>query len=165
MRLGIVLFIFAGIIGVYLLYVSWPLLTGKTYILKPKPIDPFDLFRGQYLAINYEMSTIPSIEGANRGDTVYVQLEKDQEGIARYKKASLTPLPSSIKGVVRYNNEQTMQVEYGIEQYFFERNAYFSITNITVEIRISASGQAKIYQLLQNGKPLKIEYGNFSLTS
>ena len=42
------------IIGVFILYLAWPLMTGKTIVLATRPIDPFDIFRGQYIVINYE---------------------------------------------------------------------------------------------------------------
>jgi uncharacterized membrane-anchored protein len=56
-------------------------------------------------------------------------------------------------------------VEYGIEQFFFERGATFSMRNITVEVKISRSGQARISKILQNGQPLKIEYNKVGFAS
>jgi uncharacterized membrane-anchored protein len=34
-------------------------LTGKTVYLRTAPIDPNDPFRGQFVRLNYEISTIP----------------------------------------------------------------------------------------------------------
>ena len=58
-----------------------------------------------------------------------------------------------------------MRIEYGIEQFFFERGAKFSMRNITVEVKISNSGQARISKILQNGEPLEIEYKDVGFAS
>lgn len=58
-----------------------------------------------------------------------------------------------------------MGVDYGIEQYFFERGASFNTRDMTVKIKLSDSGAARIVELLQDGKPIEIEYQNKTLTS
>lgn len=94
LKLVVILLILFGILGGFLLYASFPLLSTKTVRLATQPVDPFDLIRGQYIIIRYEIGTIPSISGAEAGDNVYVLLEEDAEGISRYKDASLDK-PSS----------------------------------------------------------------------
>ena len=135
-------------------------------ILATQPRDPFDIFRGQYMAIVYDISAIPLIEGAKEGNAVYVVLKEDQDNIWRFEKASLEkPRERTfIKGSIRAVNGN-LRVEYGIEQYFFERYAEFPTTNITVEAKVSKNGQARIVRLLHEGKPLRITYQNLSLAS
>ena len=53
-----------------------------------------------------------------------------------------------------------MNIQYGIEQYFFERNAHIDTRNMTVEIKIDASGNARIAKLLSNGLPANITYSD-----
>ncbi len=162
-RLLIVLLVLLGIAGIFILYLSWPLLTGKTVILATRPVDPFDILRGQYIVINYEISNLPLIEGAVEGESVYVIIEEDAEGIWRYKDVSLVK-PSSgdfIKGTIK-SIIGGMRVEYGIEQYFFERGASLPTRNLQVEVKLSSSGQARIVQLLQDKKPINIIYKNKS---
>ncbi len=162
------LLVLFGILGGFLLYVSFPLLSTKTAVLATQPVDPFDLIRGQYIVIRYEIGTIPFINGAEVGDNVYVVLQEDSEGISRFKEASLDK-PSSgelfIRGEIQSINEENMRVEYGIEQYFFERNARFDTTNMDVKVKLSDSGGARIVELLEDGKPIKIQYENKTLTS
>ena len=141
-------------------------MTGTTIILATQPVDPFDIFRGQYISILYEISTIPLIEGAKEGNAVYVVLKEYQGNIWRFEKASLEK-PSKgifIKGSIK-SVGSNLRVEYGIEQYFFERHAEFPTINLTVEAKVSKSGQARIVQLLHDGKPLRITYKKPSLTS
>ena len=70
-----------------------------------------------------------------------------------------------IKGTVKSAYGGTMRVEYGIEQFFFERHADFPQRDLTVEVKVSSSGQARISQLLHEGKPINITYREPSLTS
>lgn len=67
-----------------------PLLSQKSVILATQPVDPFDLIRGQYIIIVYEINTIPFINGTKIGDSVYVILQEDENKTSRYKESSLT---------------------------------------------------------------------------
>ena len=155
-----------GIAGTFIFYLSWPLLTGKAVVLATQPVDPFDIFRGQYLTINYEVGTVPVIDGVNVGETVYVVLKEDEEGIWRYERASLVkPGGTFIKGEVNSLSGENMRIEYGIEQYFFERNAKISTRGMTVEVKLSEGGNARISGLLMDGEPIEIEYGEIGLGS
>jgi uncharacterized membrane-anchored protein len=166
-KLITVLSVLLFILGGFLLYVSFPLLGTKTAVLATQPVDPFDLIRGQYIIIRYDINTIPLIEGAEIGDEVYVSLKEDEKGIHRLKTASLEFLSKDelfIKGNVKSVGEERMTIEYGIEQYFFERNARFDTREMDVKVKISNSGRARIVDLLQDGKPIDIYYENKTLT-
>lgn len=166
-KLAVGLAVILGITGSLILSLAIPLANSRTSVLDTRPIDPFDVFRGQYMSINYEISWIPSIAAAQQGDSVYVILKEDKDKISRYDGVSLSKPKEQnfIKGIVRENNGDQMRLEYGVEQYFFERNAYIQQTNLTVEVKISKSGQARINQLLRLGKPVQIQYEEPSLTS
>lgn len=166
--IGIVLalMIFFAIIISFVLYNQLPLSNGKTIVLDTAPVDPFDPFRGQYMIINYEISTFPN-KDFKQGDTVYVSLKEDAEGIWRFVDSSKVK-PSSgdfIKGKVTNVFSNDVRVDYGIEQFFFEKDAKVPTQDITVEVKVTDSGRAALVQLLQDGKPVEIQYENFSWTS
>ncbi|MDP1696153.1 MAG: GDYXXLXY domain-containing protein [archaeon] len=149
----------------FILYLAWPLLTGETIILETRPVDPFDIFRGQYMEIAYSISSVQVPIGVDSGETIYVLLEKD-DSVWNFKSVSLVK-PSSgdfIKGEVKRVYEQTAQVEYGVEQYFFERNAKVPRFN-QVKLKVSSSGQARIVEPLIDGKSIEIQYDDLSLAS
>jgi len=166
------LLIFLGILflilGGFLLYVSIPLLGNKTAVLATQPVDPFDLVRGQYIVIRYEIGSIPLVDGVEVGDYIYVSLLEDFNGTSRYNSAS-SYKPSKndlfIKGQVKSIYGNDMQVEYGIEQYFFERGAVFDTGEMEVRVKLSNNGVARIVELLHDGKPIEITYKNKTLTS
>ena len=165
-RLIIALIVVIGIAGIFIIYLSWPLLTGTTVILKTQPVDPLDVFRGQYLTINYEISRVLLPAGAKEGDTVYVSLKEGDDKIWHAEKVSFSKPDSGI--FIRGTAKQSWRglgVEYGIEQYFFERNAELPWRNLQVKVKISGSGQSRIVELLLDGKPFNITYKKPSLTS
>ncbi len=167
LRLIIGLAVLLGILCTFILYLSWPLITGKTIVLATRPVDPFDILMGQYINVNYEVSNIPTIQDAKENDYIYVTLKEDGNGVWRYQEASLI-MPKDqtfIRGKITSIYNDQMRVEYGIEQYFFERNAQLPNTNLTVEAKVDSSGQARISQLLHNGKPVEIKYQDVSITS
>jgi|SRR3989344_233081 len=157
--------------SIAIIILSWPFLTGKTYVLATiQPIGPFDIIMGQYATINYEinrLSNISGITGNDSGKVIYVILEKDSSGISHPISVSLSKPENKelIKGKIEYAYGNSARVEYGIEQFFFERGASFSMRNITVEVKVSSSGKARISKLLQNGKSLDIKYREFSIAS
>ena len=165
-RLALALVALFIILGGFLTYNAWPLLTGTTIILSTTPVDPFDPFRGQYMRINYEISNVPTVPEVEQGDTVYVLLAPDENNTWQYQSASLTkPKGVFIEGKVQRTSGQTIWITYGIEQFFFEIRADVPTRNITVEAKVSSGGRARIVNLLQNGKPVDIKYKSVSLTS
>ena len=103
---------------------------------------------------------------AKESDPIYVSLKEGDDKIWHAEKVSLSKPGSGIfiKGTAR-KSWRGLGVEYGIEQYFFERNAELPRSDLTVEVKISSSGQARISNLLYQGKSVKIAYQKPSLTS
>jgi len=167
-KLVLVLLVLFIILGGFLVYVSLPLLSQKTVILSTLPVDPFDPIRGQYMVIGYDINTIPVLRGAEKGETIYVILEEDDKGISRYKDSSLIkPLDEVfIKGEIISISENNMRIEYGIEQYFFEKGAKFETRIDNVKVKLSDFGGSLIVELLdENLEPVKIEYMEKTIVS
>ena len=164
-RLIIALAVLIGIAGTFILYLSFPLLAGKAVILKTQPVDPFDLLRGQYLIINYEISRVDLPAEAKEGDAVYVSLKESKDKIWRADKVLLSKPDNGvfIRGTAK-QSWQGLGVEYGIEQYFFERDAHIPRMD-SVKVKVDSSGQARIVELLMNGTELNITYKKPRLTS
>lgn len=106
------LIVLFGMVGYHMLILK----TGTLVTLKVQPVDPTDLFRGDYLIMRYDISQLhkkdfatPELsENLAIGDDVYVPIK--QEGIywVQADKATLKPakLPNNelyIKGTVENN--------------------------------------------------------------
>jgi len=163
----IVFLVILSVVISFISYNEWPKLTGDKIVLATQPVDPFDPFRGQYMRINYDISRLNDITGFEEGDTIYVLLEEDEQEIWRFKDTSMSKPDRGdfIKGKVTRSSGTDVSIEYGIEQFFFERHADVPTTNITVEVSVANSGRAVFSQLLQHGKPVEIEYEDIDLTS
>jgi uncharacterized membrane-anchored protein len=59
--------------------------TGRLFRFRTAPVDPYDAFRGRYVALEMAASTIAVADAADYapGQKIFVLLENDDEGFAR----------------------------------------------------------------------------------
>ncbi|MBK5482204.1 GDYXXLXY domain-containing protein [Peribacillus sp. TH16] len=114
----------------------WTTMTGEEIKIKTAPVDPTDLFRGSYVALNYEIETVkPSqlddsviseFKTRNMGDykKVYVRLKQSSDGLY---KVDLVTKEKPSKGVylkgeleIPYDLKRatTVQIRYGLDNYY-----------------------------------------------
>ena len=147
---------------------EFTLKTGEEVLLKTMPVDPRDLFRGDYIVLNYQISSI-NLDSLGTGalnfsvnDKAYVVLNKENEyGIPAgiYKNKPEESL--SIKGTVKDIRNRQLTVEYGIESYFIPEGKGGEIErqlgrNLDVKISVDEFGNAAIISLVSEGKELDI---------
>jgi uncharacterized membrane-anchored protein len=111
---------------------------GREITLQVVPVDPRDLFRGDYVILGYTISPIKrsdladasAFDTVTKGSTVYVTLQPTSDG--SWKVAAVDQAyPSApgegnavLKGIVRYPRgdtgaaEAAIDVSFGIERYF-----------------------------------------------
>ncbi len=109
------------------------LITGTPVLLETEPVDPRSLFRGDYVVLNYAISSLAYAELAGdddfrRRDPVYVALRKGDtywEPVSIHREMpTRAPDTVVIRGEVEYwgrtNGVRTgrIRVRYGIENYF-----------------------------------------------
>jgi len=149
--------VLVGMIGLH----SLPLLRGKTVLLRVQPVDPRDLFRGDYVTLTYGFSRLPAnaIPGlpdghANesarlRGRTAYMQLIPETDGMHyRGGAYSLTP-PSEglfLRGIVSGWNT----IDFGIDRYFVQAGSGQKYEDavrsrrLWAEVAVAPDGQAAV---------------------
>lgn len=135
-----------------------PLLTGQTILLKVMPVDPRDMFRGEYVTLSYEISRIPpqGIDGLKsktephnewQGRTIYVSLVPNQSGPGWYADKYSIQKPASgifIQGKVA----DWGRLEFGIESYFVQegKGHYYEDAlrsgKLFAEVSVTSTGQA-----------------------
>jgi uncharacterized membrane-anchored protein len=147
--------ILIGMIGLRAL----PLLTGKTVLVRVQPVDPRDLFRGDYVILSYPFSrtspeTIDGLSGNERmrkldGRTVYVPLVPDSiPGHWRADKATVVKPAGGL--FLRGQMERYGSVKFGIESYYVQegtgRGYEQAIRNrkLSAELAVTSSGQAAL---------------------
>ena len=158
-----------GLVG----YRETILAVGRTAVLQTVPVDPRDLFKGEYVTLRYELSTLGGrqinqgsksyrlLGEINKGDTVYVALSNVDGD--EFSLDVQTGEPSGrtdlfIKGQVGTRNNDVITVEYGIEQYFVPEGRGLEIEQadeVEVRVKINRSGIAAIEGLIVDGEDWK----------
>lgn len=109
---------------------------GKIIHLRTAPIDPRDLFRGDYIRLNYEISRIPvnkiidtnSTNELKKGAKIYVILKEGPNGLYEMVNASFKKPDDGfyLRGRIPYEYKHLRPgnpswINYGIEAYFVEQ--------------------------------------------
>jgi len=143
---------------------EFTLQTGEEVLLKTRPVDPRDLFRGDYVVLRYEISTldldsIPTdYTGFENGGKIYIGLSIE-EGYGVPSKIYRNPPKEGLylKGTVKDVRNNMLNVEYGIENYFVPEGEGRAIErqtggNLDVKVSIDKFGNAGIKTLLIDGQ-------------
>ncbi len=138
-----------------------PLMFGKEYRIKTRPLDPRSLFRGNYARLSYDTSQMKlysEIKEKNlrRDDVVYVQLNPLEEGLHQLGTITLEP-PAGvpfIRGRVanRWFGHGSYDVKFGIEAYFAPKEKALELERevrrgAIAVVMISSSGKAALKEV------------------
>jgi uncharacterized membrane-anchored protein len=157
--------------------------SGQEVRLEIVPVDPRDLFRGDYVVLDYAISSVDLPKDAKsefrRGQKVFVTLRPDETRRARAvaissERPAVSDADIVILGTVTASsvcppNEAGLRVckpgiravlvKYGLESYFVPQGEGKKIettekARLEVVAAVAASGQAAIKRLLIDGKPV-----------
>ena len=158
--------------------------SGTEVRLRTAPVDPRDLFRGDYVVLGYEISTLDPARlggesGFRKGDIVYVRLANGADGFARaaaLSKArpagepviagrivSLNACGTNDAGVTDCSQDRRgLRIAYGLESYFVPEGSGRGIemterSRIEIVAAVAPSGEAAIKRLLIDGKLVHAE--------
>ncbi len=157
------------IVGLVIAFNENILRNGEEVYLKSTPVDPIDLFRGDYMNLRYEISgmdpdivSIPEdlLTDEAIGKDIYLRLHVDDKGVASPIAVLKNPPKQGlfIKGKIKSVDPYNLGVDYGIESYFIpERtgNAWPRITE--VKIAIDDKGNSRIKGVYNNFKEINPE--------
>jgi uncharacterized membrane-anchored protein len=154
-----------------------PYVVGERILLKVVPVDPRDMFRGDFVVLNYEISRLPpeGIPGiqpyhfwwSRRFDqnqaaeiqdrTVYVTVEPEADGRHWHAVKFSTDRPASgkyLRGTYSARNFGS-PLQFGIEAYFVEEGqgkeleSLRNSKHLSAEIAVAPWGQAKLVRLVE----------------
>jgi len=139
-------------------------LTGETILLRVVPVDPRDLFRGDYVILSYDI-TRPTRDGSVAtaatweslsqlvGRTIYTRLEPDADG-KHWHAAGYQLDPPSDGKFIRGTVANLGTVDYGIEQYFVQEGKGFEYEQavrdrkLSAEVVVDRHGDAQLLGLM-----------------
>lgn len=143
---------------------SLPLLTGQAVLLPVAPIDPRDLFRGDYVTLSYDFSRIGplGVDGQHWPDsdpqqwrqrTVYAVLVAAADG-KHWKLDRLTFTRPQQGLFLRGRTAGWNQLEFGIESYYVQQGTGHKYEKaarsrrLSAEVCVGADGQALLRRLV-----------------
>ncbi len=150
---------------------AYTVVSGRTVVLQTAPVDPYDLLRGYYQTLSYDISTIDRLKSLPGGDQVfnhstravaiYVVLEASTAQTTPPKPwkpvAVSTTLPKNLPAnqvALVGQMQDGWRVTYGLEQYYMpedQRTGVNDDINLTqrqspqafvVEAKVDAQGNA-----------------------
>ncbi|GGG02877.1 GDYXXLXY domain-containing protein [Paenibacillus abyssi] len=138
---------------------------GKEIRLETAPVDPRDLFYGDYVILNYEISRLPDemwhggAAQPERGQRAYVLLRPSTEHPELYEAAGIyDERPDAgtedvvLKARVEYAWDGNIELTYGFERYYVPEGTGKALEeqreNMQVAIKVAPWGQAKLSRLI-----------------
>lgn len=138
-----------------------PLVTGQTVLVRVEPVDPRDLFRGDYVILSYPFSRAPTegIEGLLdrergswkklKGRPVYVTLIRDSNGV-HHRAEKITVVKPGHGLFLKGQMERYGAIRFGIESYFVQEGTgrvyeqAIRERKLSAELAVTSSGQAAL---------------------
>ncbi|TKG95071.1 hypothetical protein EYV94_10175 [Puteibacter caeruleilacunae] len=147
---------------------------GKEFRFEAAPVDPADPFRGRYLTLRCKENSFP-ISGKDkwqRGEQIFVILEKNTDGFATIKDVSKDKPHSSedyVIAKVRWvanDVNRRITITYPFDRYYMEESKAIlaekkylkaledknTTTYLTVQIK---DGEAVLKAVMINGQPIE----------
>lgn len=160
---------------VWVVATSWQqerqLVRGELVLLETVPVDPRDLLRGDYVILNYVISSVPKdrfdpplpkVQEPEAGTPVQVELTRVGafHEISRASFEPISPAPGNVVLVGRIQrprfrnpNFDDVRVEYDLERYYVREGTGNPPGKITVRVAVPPNGQGLIREVLVDGVP------------
>jgi len=154
---GVALVLLVGVLGGLIAYQENVLRRGETTILKTRPVDPRDLFRGEYVILRYEIETNELIEEQTQnmqyGSSVFVRLAEDNTGVVTaVTEVSQTPPQAFTDELWLRGEVRSGRVRFpDLEQFYVPEGAGRPIEDFRDKLHVEISlhqGKARIVRLL-----------------
>lgn len=167
-----------GMLGYMVADRLWLLKNGREIVLPIIPVDPRDLFRGDYVTLSFPVSRVASgVVDQSRpinSHKFYVTLDQGVDGVWTPSRVAAT-LPANrapnqvvLKGKERYGwgslifggtaNRQNLDVLYGLERYYVAEGTGGKLENLARDkklelvVAVDAKGNAAIKGINVEGK-------------
>jgi len=132
---------------------------GTTVILKTAPVDPYSMFTGYYIRLDYEISRPRHLSGwqsAKNGAALYVVLNEGKGGFWEARSVHTSwPRNTPNGSVVIKGRKGPGRIEYGTESYYVPEDARKRVEDdlrrhrdqTRVEVAVGPDGQAALVRV------------------
>lgn len=126
--------------------------SGRTICVETVPVDPWNMFRGDYIRLGYDFGRVSVDRNVDSGGIVYVTLRRDAGGKWQAVHAGPErpqPLAGQIvlRGIAEYGSASSLPVKFGIEQVFVAEGKgkrFNSADRLKVDLSVDDKGRAVI---------------------
>ena len=127
-----------------------PMLTimfGTEIRLATQPFDPRDVFRGDHVMLSYQIDELPACiaddsfksYSANGGETLYVTLQNENGVYEPVLLSASRPAGQLyIKGKFQHASYGTINMSYGLDQYFVKENTGTELEELSRQGKLTA---------------------------
>lgn len=141
----------------------YPAWVGETVHVQVVPIDPRDLFRGNYARLQYPLSELPTSlaeqpHRLRRGTRVYVSLVEGEGGLWQAQRITHRhPGEGTVlRGRVSWSTAERSRITYGIEAWFAPKEKALALEHDlrsggVATIKIAPSGRAALVAIESTG--------------
>ena len=127
---------------------------GTAFRFKTAPVDPYDAFRGRYVAIRVDAGKVipPAGLTLKPGDKVFALLTNDQNGFAQVSGVSRTRPAGGdyLEATVRYSVGDTL-LDLPIDRYYMTEKAAPRAEQIYREHSLRGKQEAYVIVRIRNG--------------
>lgn len=157
----------------YMIYDRQAMLNSSRVVtLKMVPVDPRDIFRGDYVVLNYAISridvkTLDGDDSFSSGEVAFVTMQKQGEDWKAVAIKRGQPLMVQggvpIRATVQYADGTWANLTYGIESYFVPEGTGRAIEDearrgeLSVDIAVDEQGRAAIKAIRRSDKVVYVE--------
>lgn len=143
---------------------------GQAFKFRTAPVDPYDAFRGRYVALGFDQNSVAAPPGHEfaRGQTVHVRLEEDAEGFAKFAEP-LRDRPDAapyLTAKIQHVGGNAVYLRLPFDRFYmdeneapaaeqaYRQNSVRSNRNAYIQVRIE-KGFGVIEDLYVDGRPIR----------
>ena len=143
---------------------------GQAFKFRTAPVDPYDAFRGRYVALGFDRNSVAAPPGHDfaRGQTVHVRLAEDADGFATFAEVLRDPPDAApyLTTKIQYVGGDLVHLRLPFDRFYMDENeapaaerAYWKYSassnrNAYVQVRIE-KGFAVLEDLYVDGTPIR----------
>jgi uncharacterized membrane-anchored protein len=143
---------------------------GRQFRFRAAPVDPYDAFRGRYVALQFEQNTapVPEDEKLATNQKVHAQLAEDENGFARIVKVSANRSSDEVYVQCRVSSitDSLVYLQFPFDRYYmdeklapaaeaaYREHSSRELRDVYVTVRVK-DGKAVLEELYIAGMPIR----------
>ncbi len=143
---------------------------GRQFRFRTAPVDPYDAFRGRYVALQFEQNfaPVPADEKLAMNQKVYAELAEDEHGFARIAKVTAKDPNGQAYVQCRVNSitDSLVYLQFPFDRYYmdeklapaaeaaYREHSTREVRNVYVTLRVK-DGNAVLEELYIEGMPIR----------